>query len=143
MLGCAGVAAVVYWALGYGLAYGKSVGGFFGFSKFLTIGMDPEELPGWFFQVRFLSHFLPPSFFLLTSSVVQYTFAATAGTIVSGALAERCEFAAYFAYSGILSGYFDALLPFTHHHTFQRSSILSSPTGVGIATDGSTRWDTR
>jgi ammonia channel protein AmtB len=34
----------------------------------------------------------------------QYTFAATTATIVSGSIAERCQFVAYFIYSAAITG---------------------------------------
>ena len=45
---------------------------------------------------------MPP--FLLSKFFFQFTFAATASTLVSGALAERCNFIAYLVYCSLITG---------------------------------------
>ena len=77
------IGGVMYWALGWGLSYGRGTSPFFGNSEFFSYAMDPNMYPVWFFQ---------------------YVFSATCVTIVSGAVAERIEFAAYFLYSIVISG---------------------------------------
>ena len=78
------IGGVSYWAIGYGLAYGEDKGGgFIGSNNFFGIDDGYDKYPEWFFQ---------------------FVFAATAATIVSGAVAERCQFFAYFIYSIIVTG---------------------------------------
>jgi len=74
--------AVAYWAIGWGLMYGSSAGGFIGTDQFFLAGADSSIFRDWMFQV---------------------VFAATAATIVSGAMAERTKFTGYLAYSVVIS----------------------------------------
>ena len=79
--------SIVYWAIGFGLMFGASGTGWFGTSGFLlsdfTPDGDPWVLAFWMFQV---------------------VFAATAATIVSGAMAERTKFTGYLLYSICVCG---------------------------------------
>ncbi len=80
--------SIAFWAIGFGLMFGASAGGFIGTSGFFlsdfTPGGDPWVLAFWMFQV---------------------VFAATAATIVSGAMAERTKFVSYMLYSIMISAF--------------------------------------
>jgi len=81
------VGSLAYWAIGFGLMFGVSNGWFgssgFFFSDFAT-DQDPWVFAFWMFQV---------------------VFAATAATIVSGAMAERTKFSSYLLYSAFISAF--------------------------------------
>jgi Amt family ammonium transporter len=80
--------SIAFWAIGFGLMFGASSTGWFGTSGFFlsdfSPGKDPWVLAFWMFQA---------------------VFAATAATIVSGAMAERTKFIGYLAYSALLSAF--------------------------------------
>jgi ammonium transporter, Amt family len=85
--------ALMYWAIGFGLAYGGStIGGYIGYGEFFFA--NPERSVEWFFQV---------------------VFAATAATIVSGAMAERTKFTAYLVYTPFITG---LIYPIVTHWTW-------------------------
>jgi len=70
--------AVAFWAIGWGLMYGASISGFIGSDQLFIHGAESTLYRDWMFQV---------------------VFAATAATIVSGAMAERTKFGGYLIYS--------------------------------------------
>jgi Amt family ammonium transporter len=80
------IGSIAFWAIGFGLMFGASATGWFGTTGFFlsdfTPDGDPWVLAFWMFQV---------------------VFAATAATIVSGAMAERTKFTGYILYSCIVS----------------------------------------
>ena len=79
------IGSIIFWALGFGLMFGADISGIIGTT-------DLFFKNGW-------TGGIPAEAFLIFQTV----FAATAATIVSGAMAERTEFKSYLLYSLVIS----------------------------------------
>ncbi|NDJ62535.1 MAG: ammonium transporter [Chloroflexi bacterium] len=85
------VGAIMFWAIGYGIAFGTSSGGLFGASNFFLADAISFQDGAVVYGGDGVSMFI--LFFF------QFAFAATAGTIATGAMAERTDFLGKIIYS--------------------------------------------
>ncbi len=121
---CAGV--IAFFAIGYAIAFGADGNDFFGAG-------------GWFLgdgATQYGTLTVPVTF------LFQVAFAATAATIVSGAMAERTKFKSYFVYSLVISGLIYPVVVHwlwgggwlsqldTPYHDFAGSSIVHMTGGI-------------
>ncbi len=79
------IGSILFWLIGYTLMYGDSIGGFIG-------------MPGLFFNDNGIGDYANK-----TDLMFQTVFAATAATIVSGAVAERTKFNAYLIFTVVIT----------------------------------------
>ncbi|XP_029185177.2 putative ammonium transporter 1 isoform X1 [Acropora millepora] len=94
--------AIGYWLFGYAFAFGEAGNAFIGYQYFALADLPVNKYSHWVFH---------------------FVFAATAATIVSGAMAERTEFRAYLAYSCFLSGF---VYPIVTHWAWDTNGWLLS-----------------
>jgi Amt family ammonium transporter len=118
------IGSIVFWAIGWGFMYGKdALGGLIGTSEFFRSPMDVSGETGGFYSSWFF----------------QMVFAATAATIVSGAMAERTKFKSYLVYTIFISAF---IYPISGHwiwgngwlaqlgfHDFAGSTVVHSVGG--------------
>jgi Amt family ammonium transporter len=102
------IGSLIFWILGYTLMYGEDIGGFVGK---ISLFFGSNEING-----------VPDK----ASLMFQTVFAATAATIVSGAVAERTKFSAYIVFSIAITA---VIYPISGHWVWGGGwlSTLSTP----------------
>lgn len=105
----AGLTAIIFWAVGFGIAFGNDVGGLGligGDNFFLSGAMYVEN--GVMVYPSIMSanpDLLYPNLSVLTFFFFQFAFAATASTITTGAMAERTDYIGDLIYTGLMAAF--------------------------------------
>ncbi|KAG8309934.1 ammonium transmembrane transporter activity protein [Homalodisca vitripennis] len=94
------ICAIFYWLIGFSLAYSQG-NKFLGYSGWAGTDIPYDKYSFWVFE---------------------FVFASTPSTILSGAVAERCSFITYMAYSSIISG---VVYPIASHWAWSSQGWLS------------------
>ena len=115
--------SLAYWAVGWGLMYGASKYFFLGTDQFFFSGYVPG-VDGAEATVDFK---------LMADWMFQVVFAATAATIVSGAMAERTNFSAYLIYTVVITAF---IYPIFGHWVWSGSGWLNADGGWVVNTFG-------
>lgn len=92
------IGSIAFWAIGFSLMFAPSVTGFIG--DFSHAFLDPDKLAKAGEAINIYGKTPNWTYGFL---IFQTVFAATAATIVSGAMAERTKFSAYLVYSFVIS----------------------------------------
>jgi len=100
------IASLLTWVVGFGLIFGKSLGGWLGVSGFFLEGVDGPAA--------------------LSAYVLHALLCATAATIVSGALGERMSFGAQLILTALVAA---VLFPIFGHWVWAQDSARMSPVG--------------
>ena len=113
--------SIIFFVFGFSLMFGEDIGGFIGVGDFMSESNAIDGIP------------------FKASLIFQTVFAATAATIVSGAIAERTKFSAYLIFSIILTAF---IYPISGHwiwgggwlsemgfHDFAGSTVVHSVGG--------------
>ncbi|CAG0899113.1 unnamed protein product [Darwinula stevensoni] len=77
------IGGIAYWLIGYPLAFGSEGNSFLSYNFWANDKLPPGEYGHWFFD---------------------FVHATSAATLVSGSMAERCNFYAYLIYSFVITG---------------------------------------
>lgn len=108
--------SLAFFAVGFGLMYGDSIGTLIGGSNFFLSSANPV-LP------KAVNGVIDNSgMFMYAEWMFQAVFAATAATIVSGAMAERTKFSSYLIFSVVITA---LIYPISGHWIWQGSGWLT------------------
>ena len=82
------IGGIAYWLIGFPLAFGSKGNFFLSYNYWANYQLPTEKYGHWFFD---------------------FVHAATASTLVSGSMAERCNFYAYLVYSFLITGLYSPI----------------------------------